>query len=189
MFAAGDIAAVPDLSLARAVLRAERAARGPAGQGAGPQHRRFGRGGQLKPYRHAYLGSVAGLGHHQGVAQVYRIRLTGLAGWLAHRAYHLFWVPTLANKARVLADWTLALFFRRETAQLTSLEHPADDFRDAVLPVPEDPVEVTEALSPGLPGGPMKPPGGSLERPGAGTAHQRHRARRQRRRRNEGISR
>jgi hypothetical protein len=30
----------------------------------------------------------------------------------------------------VLADWTLALFFCRETAQLTSLEHPADDFRD-----------------------------------------------------------
>lgn len=86
-------------------------------------------------------------------------------------------------------DWTLALFFRRETAQLTSLEHPADDFRDTVLPVPEDPVEVTEALSPGLPGGPMKPPGGLLERPGAGTPHQRHRARRQRRRRNEGISR
>jgi hypothetical protein len=31
----------------------------------------------------------------------------------------------------VLTDWTLALFFRRETAQLTSLEHPADNFRDA----------------------------------------------------------
>jgi hypothetical protein len=32
----------------------------------------------------------------------------------------------------VLADWTLALFFGRETAQLASLEHPADDFRDAL---------------------------------------------------------
>ena len=92
----------------------------------------FARGGQLKPYRHAYVGSVAGLGHHQGVAQVYQIRLTGFAGWLAHRVYHLYWVPTLSNKARVLADWTLALFFRRETAQLTSLEHPADDFRAAI---------------------------------------------------------
>jgi NADH:ubiquinone reductase (H+-translocating) len=71
----------------------------------------------------------------QGVAQVYRIRLTGFAGWLAHRTYHLFWVPTLSHKARVLADWTLALFFRREIAQLTSLEHPADDFRDALRAV------------------------------------------------------
>jgi hypothetical protein len=58
------------------------------------------------------------------VAQVYRIRLTGFAGWLAHRVYHLFRVPTLSRKARVLTDWTLTLFFRRETAQLTSLEHP-----------------------------------------------------------------
>ena len=32
----------------------------------------------------------------------------------------------------MLTDWTLALFFRRETAQLTSLEHSADDFRDAL---------------------------------------------------------
>ena len=92
----------------------------------------FGRGGQLKWYRHAYVGSVAGLGHHQGVAQVYRIRLTGFAGWLAHRVYHLLWVPTFSHKARVLADWTLALFFRLETARLTSLEHPADEFRDTL---------------------------------------------------------
>jgi NADH dehydrogenase len=132
VFAAGDIAAVPDQSrpgelcapnAQHAVRQSKVLARNIAA---------FGRGGQLKSYRHAYAGSVAGLGHHQGVAQVYRIRLTGFAGWLAHRVYHLFWVPTLSHKARVLADWTLALFFRRETAQLTSLEHPADDFRDAL---------------------------------------------------------
>ena len=76
----------------------------------------------------ADVGSVAGFGHQQGVA---RCTGSGFAGWLAHRVYHLFWVPTLSHKARVLADWALALFFRRDTAQLTSLEHPADDFRDA----------------------------------------------------------
>jgi NADH dehydrogenase len=132
VFAAGDIAAVPDLSrpgefcapnAQHAVRQSKVLARNIAA---------FMRGGRLKPYRHAYAGSVAGLGHHQGVAQVYRIRLTGFVGWLAHRVYHLLWVPTLSHKARVLADWTLALFFRRETAQLISLEHPADDFRDAL---------------------------------------------------------
>jgi NADH dehydrogenase len=132
VFAAGDIAAVPDLSrpgeycapnAQHAVRQSKVLARNIVA---------FARGGQLKPYRHAYAGSVAGLGHHQGVAQIYRIRLTGFAGWLAHRIYHLLWVPTLSHKARVLADWTLALFFRRDTAQLTSLEHPADDFRDAL---------------------------------------------------------
>ena len=132
VFAAGDIAAVPDLSRPGELCA-------PNAQHAVRQSKvlarnivAFVRGGQLKPYRHAYLGSVAGLGHHQGVAQVYRIRLTGFAGWLAHRVYHLFWVPTLSHKGRVLADWTLALFFRRETAQLTALEHPEDDFRAAI---------------------------------------------------------
>ncbi|HUB37690.1 MAG TPA: FAD-dependent oxidoreductase, partial [Streptosporangiaceae bacterium] len=130
VFAAGDIAAVPDLTrpgqfcppnAQHAVRQAKVLARNIVA---------FARGSQLKTYRHAYAGSVAGLGHHQGVAQIYRIRLTGLAGWLAHRIYHLLWVPTLSHKARVLADWTLALIFRRETAQLTSLEHAADDFRE-----------------------------------------------------------
>jgi NADH:ubiquinone reductase (H+-translocating) len=132
VFAAGDIAAVPDLSrpgefCAPNAQHAVRQAKVLAGNLVA-----FARGGQLKPYRHACVGSVAGLGHHQGVAQVYRIRLTGFAGWLAHRVYHLFWVPTLSRKARVLCDWTLALLFHRETAQLASLEHPADDFRDSL---------------------------------------------------------
>jgi NADH:ubiquinone reductase (H+-translocating) len=131
VFAAGDTAAVPDLSrpgefcapnAQHAVRQSKVLARNVVA---------YGRGAKLKPYRHAYAGSVAGLGHHQGVAQVYRIRLTGFAGWLAHRVYHLLRVPTPGRKARVLADWTLALFFRRDTAQLASLEHPADDYRAA----------------------------------------------------------
>jgi NADH:ubiquinone reductase (H+-translocating) len=131
VFAAGDIAAVPDLTrpgefcapnAQHAVRQAKVLARNIVA---------FGRGDRLTPYRHAYAGSVAGLGHHQGVAQVYRIRLTGRAGWLAHRLYHLSWVPTFSRKAGVLTDWALAMCFRRDTAQLTSLEHPADDFRAA----------------------------------------------------------
>jgi NADH:ubiquinone reductase (H+-translocating) len=132
VFAAGDVAAVPDLTRPGEFCA-------PNAQHAVRQSKVLARnivaclrGGQLKPYRHGYVGSVAGLGHHQGVAQVYRIRLTGFAGWVAHRVYHLFWVPTLGHKARVLADWTLALFFRRETAQLTTLEQPAADFQDAL---------------------------------------------------------
>jgi NADH dehydrogenase len=132
VFAAGDIAAVPDLSrpgefcapnAQHAVRQAKVLARNVVA---------FARGGQLMAYRHAYAGSVAGLGHHQGVAQLYGIRLTGFAGWVVHRAYHLSRVPTFSHKARVLADWTLALFFRRDTAQLASLEHPAEEFQAAI---------------------------------------------------------
>ncbi|MCK2217274.1 FAD-dependent oxidoreductase [Actinomadura sp. ATCC 31491] len=130
-FAAGDGAAVPDLTrpgeftgpnAQHAVRQAKLLARNLVA---------YVRGRRLRPYRHAYLGSVAGLGHHQGVAQVYRLRLTGFLGWLAHRAYHLAWVPTLDHKARVLADWTLSALFRRETVQLAAIEHPDADFRAA----------------------------------------------------------
>jgi len=131
VFAAGDGAAVPDLTrpgefcapnAQHAVRQTKTLARNIVA---------YLRGRELKPYKHAYLGSVAGLGHHQGVAQVYRIKLTGFLGWLAHRVYHLAWVPTFGHKARVLADWTLALAFHREVTQLAGLEAPAADFRDA----------------------------------------------------------
>ncbi|GLZ76307.1 NADH dehydrogenase [Actinorhabdospora filicis] len=131
-FAAGDGAAVPDLTNPGAFTA-------PNAQHAVRQAKLLGRnivahirGRRMKAYKHAYLGSVAGLGHHQGVAQVYRVRLTGFLGWLAHRAYHLAWVPTLNHKARVLVDWLLAGVFRREAVQLTGLEHPETDFQEAV---------------------------------------------------------
>ncbi|NUW42939.1 NAD(P)/FAD-dependent oxidoreductase [Nonomuraea rhodomycinica] len=130
-FAAGDCAAIPDLTRPGQFC-------GPNAQHAVRQAKTLARnivahlrGRKLRPYRHAYLGSVAGLGHHQGVAQVYGLKLTGLLGWLAHRAYHLAWVPTFNHKARVLADWTLSGLFRREAVQLAGLEHPGDDFRQA----------------------------------------------------------
>ena len=38
-----------------------------------------------------------------------------------HRTYHVSRVPTFNRKARVVADWTLALFFRRDIVALGSL--------------------------------------------------------------------
>ncbi|SEG28220.1 NADH dehydrogenase [Nonomuraea solani] len=131
-FAAGDGAAVPDLTRPGEFTA-------PNAQHAVRQAKLLGRnlvayvrGRRLTAYRHAYLGSVAGLGHHQGVAQVHRLRLTGVLGWLAHRAYHLAWVPTLNHKARVLTDWTLSMLFRREAVELGAIENAGEDFREAV---------------------------------------------------------
>ncbi|GII57612.1 NADH dehydrogenase [Planotetraspora thailandica] len=131
-FAAGDGAAVPDLTRPGQFTapNAQHAVR--QGKLLGRNLIAYVRGKRLKPYRHAYLGSVAGLGHHQGVAQVYRIKLTGFLGWLAHRTYHLGWVPTARHKAAVLADWALAALFRRETVRLEAIEHADEDFRQAM---------------------------------------------------------
>jgi NADH dehydrogenase len=129
-WAAGDCAAVPDLTGPPGALC------GPSAQHAVRQARRLAdnllaqlRGEPLTPYAHSYAGSVASLGLHKGVAQVYGVKLKGLPAWFMHRTYHLSRVPTLNRKARVVADWTLALFFSREVVSLGSLQNPRRDFQ------------------------------------------------------------
>jgi NADH dehydrogenase len=51
------------------------------------------------------------------------VRLRGFVAWFLHRTYHVTRVPTTNRKARIIADWTLALFFRRDVVQLGSLQH------------------------------------------------------------------
>jgi NADH dehydrogenase len=128
---AGDTAAVPDLTKPGQFT-------GPSAQHAVRQARRLGdnlvaqlRGRPLTDYRHAYVGSVASLGLHKGVAQVYGVKLKGLPAWFMHRTYHLSRVPTLNRKMRVVADWTLALFFKREIVSLGSIAMPFHEFEAA----------------------------------------------------------
>jgi NADH dehydrogenase len=131
-WAAGDCAAIPDLSAAPGTFCA------PNAQHAVRQARALAanllkslHGEPLSPYRHKYVGSVASLGLYKGVAQVYGIRLRGLPAWFMHRTYHMSRMPTFNKKVRVVLDWTLALFFRRDVVSLGSLHTPRDDFRRA----------------------------------------------------------
>ncbi|MEW2032493.1 NAD(P)/FAD-dependent oxidoreductase [Streptomyces roseifaciens] len=86
------------------------------------------RGKPLQDYRHKYVGSVASLGLHKGVAHVYGRKLKGYPAWFMHRAYHLSRIPTFNRKARVLAEWTLTGLFKREIVSLGSLENPRAEF-------------------------------------------------------------
>ncbi len=129
VWSAGDCAAVPDLSRADV----PDAVCGPSAQHAVRQANLLARnilatlrGQSVKPYRHAYAGSVAGLGLRKGVAEIYGVKLRGWPAWLLHRIYHLTRVPTLNRKVRVVADWTLALLFRREVVSLGQVQHPRD---------------------------------------------------------------
>jgi NADH dehydrogenase len=128
-FAAGDNAAVPDLTKPGEFTA-------PNAQHAVRQAKVLGdnivatlRGKPLKPYRHAYAGSVASLGLHKGVAQVYGVKARGWIAWFLHRTYHLSRVPTFNRKVRVVLDWTLALFFRREIVSLGALQRPHEEFQ------------------------------------------------------------
>jgi NADH dehydrogenase len=129
-WAAGDLAAVPD------VTKDEPAATtAPNAQHAVRQAKRLADnivavldGEEPVPYRHEYAGSVASLGLYKGVAQVYGVKLKGFPAWFMHRSYHVSRVPTFNRKARVLADWTMALLFRREVISLGQLQDPRREF-------------------------------------------------------------
>ncbi|MGW3029615.1 NAD(P)/FAD-dependent oxidoreductase [Streptomyces sp. NPDC001178] len=129
-WAAGDAAAVPDVTAA-----APGTETAPNAQHAVRQAKLLGdniahslRGEPLETYSHRYVGSVASLGLHKGVAHVYGRKLKGYPAWFMHRVYHLSRVPTFNRKARVLAEWTLSGLFKREIVSLGSLEHPRAEF-------------------------------------------------------------
>jgi NADH dehydrogenase len=73
------------------------------------------------------LGQVATLGRYKGIADVMGIRLRGFPGWFVTRSYHLYHLyqlPLLSRKLRVVVDWTTSLFFRRDIAELSGLGQP-----------------------------------------------------------------
>lgn len=130
VFAAGDCAAVPDLT-----SDDPDALCGPSAQHAVRQANTLAdnvlallRGHELRDYRHRYAGSVAGLGLFQGAAEVYGIKLKGLPAWLLHRVYHLAKIPTTSRKLRILGDWLMELPLRRQTVALGELHDPRAEF-------------------------------------------------------------
>ena len=80
--------------------------------------------GPLRPYRYRMLGQVATLGRYKGIADVLGLEFRGFLGWFVTRTYHLYQLPLLTRKLRVVTDWTTALFFRRDIAELGTLGHP-----------------------------------------------------------------
>jgi NADH:quinone reductase (non-electrogenic) len=80
--------------------------------------------GDKKPYSYRMLGQVATLGRYKGIAQVPGFLLRGFPGWFVTRTYHLYQLPLTTRKLRVVVDWTTALFFRRDIAELSMLGHP-----------------------------------------------------------------
>jgi len=119
VWALGDGAAVPNLATPDAVDP-------PTSQHALRQARRLAKNlsGEQEPYRYRMLGQVATLGRYKGIADVLGLRLTGFLGWFVTRTYHLYQLPLLSRKLRVVTDWTTSLFFRRDIAELSMLGHP-----------------------------------------------------------------
>ena len=130
-WAGGDGAAVPDLTTGGVCP--------PTAQHALRQGRRLAanvsaslRGQELAPFRYRNKGGLVSLGRYKGVARVGPVRMKGAPAWFLHRTYHVLMVPTFNRKARILADWTVALFFKRDVVQLGSLAEWRKPLADAI---------------------------------------------------------
>jgi NADH dehydrogenase len=119
LWALGDCAAVPNAATPGRVDP-------PTSQHALRQARRLAKNltGDPQPYAYRMLGQVATLGRYKGIADVLGLRLRGFPGWFVTRTYHLYQLPLLTRKLRVVTDWTASLFFRRDIAELSGLGHP-----------------------------------------------------------------
>jgi NADH:ubiquinone reductase (H+-translocating) len=119
VWALGDCAAVPNGATPGRVDP-------PTSQHALRQARRLAKNiaGEPRPYRYRTMGEVATLGRYKGIANVLGFPLKGFLGWWVTRTYHLYQLPLLSRKLRVVTDWTVALLFRRDIAELGTLEQP-----------------------------------------------------------------
>jgi len=116
VWALGDCAAVPNLATPGQVDP-------PTQQHALRQARRVAKNiaGDPTPYRYQMLGQVATLGRYKAIADVLGLRFRGFVGWFITRTYHLYQLPLVTRKLRVVTDWTVGLFFRRDIAELSML--------------------------------------------------------------------
>jgi NADH dehydrogenase len=137
-WSAGDCAAVPDLTAAAGELCS------PSAQHAVRQAKRLAdnivatlRAKPVREYSYKHVGSVASLGLHKGVARLFGVNVKGLPAWFLHRTYHMSRIPSLNRKIRVVVDWSLALFLKREVVSLGELQDPFTPIRDASGPVKE----------------------------------------------------
>ena len=125
VWAIGDAAAVPDPAQRRRApsppTASTRSARAASWR---TTSRRTLRGRQPRPFRYRTLGVFVDMGQHKAVATMLGIRLRGFPAWFAARTYHLVMMPGVARRVRLMADWTVGLFFGRASAELGQLGHP-----------------------------------------------------------------
>lgn len=148
-WAAGDVAAVPDLSGGGVggfcVPNAQHAVRQAKRLAANLLAVRDG--GELVNYKHTTMGAVAGFGLHKGVANIFGYGLAGFPAWLMHRGYHGMAIPTFERKIRVISNWFWNGVLSRDTTQLEDLDRPRAAFREAATPPKKD-AAPTEAPKP-----------------------------------------
>lgn len=71
-----------------------------------------------QPLVYRSQGMMAPLGRHQAVARILGWKFSGLPAWVLWRTVYLLKMPGFGRSLRVVMDWTLDWFFRRDYVQL-----------------------------------------------------------------------
>jgi NADH:ubiquinone reductase (H+-translocating) len=123
VWAVGDCAQIPDLSngLEPCPPTAQHATR----QGAAAAENIVASltGKPARRFRFRAIGILVGLGHHSAVGELRGHQFSGPLAWFMWRTVYLTKLPGLEKKLRVALDWTIDLFFPRDTV-LTTGFHP-----------------------------------------------------------------
>jgi NADH dehydrogenase len=85
-------------------------------------------GRPIVEYRHESLGTVASFGIGKGAGIMKGLKLKNMPAWLAHRAYHLYAMPTMKRKLRILAGWTTNLVAGGDTTPVVGHGNPRASF-------------------------------------------------------------
>lgn len=77
------------------------------------------RGEKSRPFSYKSKGSMATIGHLNGVAEMFGfIHLGGFPAWLMWRAFYLSLMPTVAKKTRIFFEWTWSMLFSPDIINL-----------------------------------------------------------------------
>src|SRR3954465_8467796 len=126
VWAIGDAAAVPDPA------KKGGAPTPPTAQHAIRQGRRVAQNvaatlgtGRVRPFTFKTKGVFVDMGQGEAVADTIGIKWRGRPAWLLARSYHLWMMPGVKRKLRLLVDWNVQLLFGRDLSELGQLGHPA----------------------------------------------------------------
>lgn len=117
VYAVGDCASVMDSegrpcpataqhALRQGRVAAENIAASIKGKGAG------------RTFSYRTKGVMATVGKKNGIAIIYGVRLHGFLAWWLWRTFYLANLPTMEKRLRVMADWTIDLFFTRDITRV-----------------------------------------------------------------------
>lgn len=76
------------------------------------------RGRPTRAFAFNPVGSLAALGCRTAVAKVFGFKLSGFLAWFLYRTVYLMKMPSWGRRVRIVLDWTVELFFRRDIAQI-----------------------------------------------------------------------